>query len=936
MKLRRLFFTVTTLYISFLVCSATIAEQLILNVSQNAYVDQNQPDDNFDGTEILIAQRDPQGEKIYLQFNLSNLVEPICDITAFEFDYAGNYGRYAQVYLITGETADNWQQSTITWNNAPANNTSHAYEFLENAVYIGQVDITEYNEFGTVNIIWSANASKDAVINKLNSDSRVATIAISRNGDRSVQYYSKEAQGDIHPIRMTVEFDYYGNPDINNDGIVYMQDLSILAGQWLETEQNKQLTADLTGDEKVSFEDYSILTNYWRKTPPLPLSLYSYPMSDAELISAFDLNLPQFAQAKHYYQEQNYDQAISELISYYRSRQGTHWWFDPHTIDPAVGSESALETSYDITDGSWYQVDWQDNGDPDWLNYNYLFMPRMYFMTSLGSGYWYSGEEFPAAHAYVKTLRSWVNQVGPGSVYWGQMVAGIRMRSGWPDAFNYFLHSPVVTDKDLALHIKSSIQQLRYIRDNMVSNVPNHLTFARAGLYGGGTLFNELKEAQDWRDYAAQTAIEALTEDHLPDGASLELSIGYSQFFITNYLESIYDLAVLTERENENYIQQMIDKCEQPADFFLKLMTPDRQAPSYNNNVGPDVVSLMQRMADKYPHRDDFLWIATEGQQGSMPDYTSYFLPYTGYAAMRSGWATDDNYLGFDNAPTGRTHCHMDKLNIVLWAYGRQIIFESEGSKNDNENAWSVYSQDTFSHNTGLVDNRPQRRSWGTPNPTQMPYQPLENVQWETNDQYDYAWGVYDAYYGMQGASDSYPYSTGSNFYEGWVDPAHHYRKVLFLKPDIFIINDMFVTQDAQSHDYELRFNLDSTFTRTRNGNWITTADSGNPNLEVVPLMNSGLTTNVISGQTQPQIMGWNVDNNVNAHRATTIQYLKTSDGTAEFLTLLMPQQEGRVIKTNSVNKIDDYNYQVILNDGRSFTIQTSSDPYAQISASFD
>jgi hypothetical protein len=798
------------------------------------------------------------------------------------------------------------------------------------------VDITGYGEFGTVGILWDSNSAKEAVINELNSGSRTATIAVSRNGDRSVQYYSKEAQGDVHPIRMTVKLDHYGNPDLNNDGIIQTSDLSMLAEQWLETEQEQELIADITDDGKVSLADYSILTEYWQKAPPLPLSLYSYPMSDAELLSAFDLDLPQLAQVKYYYEQQNCGRAISELISYYRSRQGTNWWFDPHAIDPGVISDSDLATSYGIMDGTWWQVNWQADGTPDWIDYNYLYMPRMYFMTALGTEYWYSQSEFPAAHAYVKTLRSWVNQVGPASAYWGQMVAGIRMRSGWPDAFNYFLHSPTVTDRDLALHIKSSIQQLRYLRDNMQSNVPNHLTFARAGLYSGGTLFNELKEAQDWRSYAAQTAIQALSEDHLPDGASLELSIGYSQFFLTNYLESIYDLAVLTGRENESYIQQMIANCEQPADFFVRIMTPDRQAPSYNNNVGPDVVSLMQRVIDKYPHRQDFLWIATDGQQGTMPDYTSYFLPYTGYAAMRSGWSRDDNYLGFDNAPTGRTHCHMDKLNIVLWAYGRKIIFESEGSKNDNTDPWSVYSQDTFSHNTGLVDNRPQRRSWGTPNPSQMPYQPLDNVEWITTAEYDYAWGMYDGSYGMQGPSDSYPYSTGSNFYDDWVDPAYHYRKVLFLKPDIFIVNDMFVTRDGQPHDYELRFHLDSTYTRARNTNWITTAQTGVPNLEVIPLMGTGLTANLVSGQSEPQLMGWNVDNNVTPHRATTIQYLKTGDGTVEFLTLLLPLQEGRGVKTSTVNKLSDHSYQIVLFDGRSFTIQTSSDPYAQISAAFD
>jgi hypothetical protein len=108
------------------------------------------------------------------------------------------------------------------------------------------------------------------------------------------------------------------------------------------------------------------------------------------------------------------------------------------------------------------------------------------------------------------------------------------------------------------------------------------------------------------------------------------------------------------------------------------------------------------------------------------------------------------------------------------------------------------------------------------------------------------------------------------------------------------------------------------------------------PNLEVIPLMGTGLTANLVSGQSEPQLMGWNVDNNVTPHRATTIQYLKTGDGTVEFLTLFLPLQEGRGVKTSTVNKLSDHSYQIVLFDGRSFTIQTSSDPYAQISAAFD
>lgn len=938
-NINKMYLSSAIISVYLLMAATALCQEIMLTVTKDAYIDQIDANTNFGNEDKLIAQRDSHGRKIYFQFNASQFTNEILDIKSFEFDYAGKYGRYSDIYIVTAAGADNWDESTITWNNAPANDTQSSTDFISTDVYhLGQVNITGYGEYGTVELLWKNGDAKQAVIDRLNSPSRTITFAIQRTGDQSVQYHSKEAAEEYHPIRMAVEMKgYQGCPDITNDGIINTDDLAIMIDQWLETNQGVSLAADLSSDQQVLFDDYSILANSWQKAPPFPLHLYTYPMTNEELLDAFNLDLPELSEVKGYYQQQDFASAVSSLADYYRNREGTNWWFDPHQIDPSVGNSSTLNTSYDIMNGTWSQVNWKSIGEPDWLNYNYDFMPRMYFLSSLGAGYWYSGTEYPAAHAFIKVLRSWVNQVGPENTdYWGQMTTGIRMRSGWSDTFNYFLHSPIFTDQDMMTHIKICVKQLRYLRNNMTSNVPNHLAFARAGLYAGGVLFHELKEAQDWREYAIDTTVQALREDHLPDGASLELSVGYSQFFITNYLESIYDLAILTGRENEGNLNQIITEAEKAGDFFVRLMTPDRMSPSYNNNTGPDVVSLMNRLIDKYPHRQDFLWIATNGQQGTIPDYTSCFLPYTGYAVMRSSWSREANYLGFINSMTGRTHCHMDKLNIVLWAYGRQMIFESEGSKNDNSDPWSVYSQDTFSHNTGLVDNRPQRRKWGSPNPTQMPYQPLDNVAWVSNDDYDYAWGVYDQGYGMQGPSDSYPYSTGSNFYDGWVAPAHHYRKVLFLKPDIFIINDFFVTQDNQSHEYELRFNIKSTATRAWNTNWLYTYDNNQPNLEVIPLKTEGLTTNIISGQTSPQLMGWFVDNNVNAQRATTIQYKKTGDGTVQFLTLLMPREASKALRISSVNKIDENNYQIPINDGRIVNLQVNSNPFVMISASFE
>jgi hypothetical protein len=368
-----------------------------------------------------------------------------------------------------------------------------------------------------------------------------------------------------------------------------------------------------------------------------------------------------------------------------------------------------------------------------------------------------------------------------------------------------------------------------------------------------------------------------------------------------------------------------VDKCEHLYEPYMFLMAPDGTMPSYQDGGSPDARERLAQGFERYPHRTDYQWLATAGEEGTPPEFTSTVMPYAGYVAMRSGWNADANYLGFDVGPIGWTHAHQDKLQVVLWAYGRRILIDP-GRGIYSRDPISMYTMDTFGHNTALVDNRPQRRYWRDPNPNQMPYQPLEDFRFETTDQWDRAAGVYDADYGIPGPSDAYPYFDESNFREGWEKIATQHRRVLFVKPDIFVVADTLTSLDGEAHEYELRWHLDSVqVSPMADGLTMATCDKDQPNLLVAPLTSEGLTVETATAQEEPQLLGWSLFTK-EPQPATTIRHIREGDGVVRFVTLLLPLREGTPPPEVSLEWAGN-EATVDLGDGREVTVAVPDDP---------
>jgi len=619
----------------------------------------------------------------------------------------------------------------------------------------------------------------------------------------------------------------------------------------------------------------------------------------AAVLAALDWTRPELAPVAAAWKERGQPAAVKAFAAYLRERKNVHWQENSdgsEKVIPRFKKEAAEAAAEGKLEGGMKPAHPFPNGDVDWhfdataatpgyiQNNEWQWqLNRMGFWTDLSGGYIATGDE-KYARAFVKQMRSWIDQCpAPDHVdnvkgsSWRSIEAGIRMGWNWPTAFFSFVHSPSVSDEDLIVMVSSFVDHARYLRTCYTRL--NFLTMEMNGLYAVGTVFPEMRDAKEWREFAMNTLAEEGRRQFLADGAQAELSTGYQNVAMDNILK-IYEMARWNQREGE-IPQGYLASMEKGYDWQMGILAPTYSTARFNDSW--ESPNILRRASRFFPKRDDFRWFATEGKEGKAPSWTSVFWDCSGFAAMRSGWDHQANTLIFRVGPAGAGHQHQDSLNVVLWSYGRELLFYTGGGNYDGSK-WRKWGISTYAHNCLIVDGMDQTRTfnWNDPmhDPNMVSQKPID-ARWKSTPVFDYATGVYDQGYGPK-----------------HVRVAKQRRDVLYLKPDLYVVADRIAPADDQSHQYQTRWNLLSTQTQIDPATKVlVTTDSGVPNLAIVPLLLDQLEVRSASGQENPELLGWDLHKGSEAFQrtpATTLVHTRSGAGPQTMLTLLAPLRVGQ------------------------------------------
>lgn len=500
----------------------------------------------------------------------------------------------------------------------------------------------------------------------------------------------------------------------------------------------------------------------------------------------------------------------------------------------------------------------------------------------LGRTYFDLRDEKYAAEFRSQLLR-WIAQTdipekynGAGSA-WRTIECGLRLLGTWQVAFDGFRTSPTLEDAVLLLMIASMHRQTMHLLAHNTREgwrMGNWMLMEMNGVYTFSALYPELTDSDEHRRFAARRIIEEMKKQVLPDGMQYELSPDYHRVVsgcAVNFCELAKELGY--EEDGGGELSDLIHRM---AHAMVLLSTPAFTQPRTNDCFTLPTTSYTRRAASLLEDRDEYRFVNTKRAEGAPPagETASAFLPYAGFAVMRSDWGPDATYMCFDVGPTGMAHIHQDKLNIILYKGSEELLYDDGGGQYEQSDA-RRYGLSSYSHNIALVDGLAQNRTLPA-----VSEEPID-AGWITNDIFDYAAASYDAEFGAERTK-----------------PAVHKREVRFCKPDFFCVADTLTSADGEFHNYELLFHMDTTEWEPLPGyaNGVLSRFGGKNGrkyeLAMIPVDGEGIQPELksVSAVTEPQFQGWyNGRNESNLHPAVTVSRGVRQAKDARFCTLLFP-----------------------------------------------
>jgi len=572
-------------------------------------------------------------------------------------------------------------------------------------------------------------------------------------------------------------------------------------------------------------------------------------MDDREFFREIDLELSGLQKVRQAVLEEDYAGARAELAAHMATRE--------KPVAPAVAEDTdaqslaeadrVMEHVFALVGHPPQRIGKDILWNEDPVNYDQwaISLNRHFHWLALGRAYSETGDE-EYAREFVDQLLGWIAampvQIGqryfqglddrPGLMSLS-LDAGIRMGQTWVQAYAHFLHSSSFTaDAHIAM-LKAFRDHALYLMDpKHFRSYSNWGLMESNGLYHVGVFFPEFKAAETWRKTAMERLYGELDKQVYPDGAQVELSSGYHQVSLRNFV-----LALRFGRLNGQEIpNDYLAKLERMYHYDLYMAMPNLKMPALNDGGWTDIRPLMEEGFAFFPGRADFQWAATEGREGTRPETASCAFPYAGHFVMRAGWEAGDPYLFFDGGPFGYGHQHEDKLNIVVYSHERVHVTDP-GNYQYDTSKWREYILSTRAHNTVMVDGMEQHLR-GQSRDRYLVSEPLPHT-WITELAFDYASASYAEGYGPERDRT-----------------VTHTRSIMFVKPDLWIVTDFLRPSDEAMHTCESMFHLDAGAAEILGAGCETrNADGGN--LGIYGIVPPGTALEIVSGQEDPAVQGW-------------------------------------------------------------------------------
>lgn len=447
------------------------------------------------------------------------------------------------------------------------------------------------------------------------------------------------------------------------------------------------------------------------------------------------------------------------------------------------------------------KIDWEYKPDDD-PEFTWQFN-RHRFLICLGQAYLITGKE-EYAKGFIDLILQFIHneKISKQNRYTTWRILEIGIRGGnWIKAL-YLIKDSAYLNEEVLNEIYESMQ----IHGDTIVN--EHYPYCYAGNWGVlenhglfllGMLLPQNNKTREYASQAIEVLNTAIKMQVLPDGMQLEQSPMYHNEVLRCMLEVILfagKCGYCLQEEFKKNVHRM-------ALASLKLLKPNghqfTMGDSDDMNMKP-IMALagyifederLKFMGGKEMSFDNLWILGSEGVNKYLqipskePEFTSDSLYDSGHYIMRSSWNEDADILHFDGGMLGTSHGHSDTLHIDLILNGVDVLIDPGRYTYVNKKERFDF-KNSPAHNTIVVDDKNFNEwdgSWFSKTVSAQLRQKMVFI-----DKYEYAQAGHSGYMDLD-------------------NPVWITRKILHIKPDIYVIADECYA--SGKHKYTQYFHFD-------------------------------------------------------------------------------------------------------------------------------
>jgi len=237
----------------------------------------------------------------------------------------------------------------------------------------------------------------------------------------------------------------------------------------------------------------------------------------------------------------------------------------------------------------------------------------------------------------------------------------------------------------------------------------NHGPNESAALLLLGYSFPNLPHAAAWQRLATVRVAQALDQLIDADGVLIENSPYYHMY----ELEKMWQIFTFGQALHIKISNDFTTKLQAMIGYATYMLQPDGSVPLLGASL-ERTIRNSGIFADIAATNPNFLYVLTQGRDGTPPPKQSIYFPAAGQTFLRSGWDkggafTSSAYLTFNVGAYRTSHSQLDLLGISLFGEGHSLL-TPPGLYSYTPGPMRSYFQGSASHNVVVVDGKDQAK----------------------------------------------------------------------------------------------------------------------------------------------------------------------------------------------------------------------------------